>query len=129
MNAVLKWLAAVIAGLLAAVTVMFLGTRGDYPVAGLVTEDPSLLSVTLDGVALNPRVVDGPARRLNTKAPRILHHDGGTAGSTRAIYVCPERAQAHAVLANNGVAASLWASGKLSWSNRMKQAYEHFTAT
>src|SRR6056297_1356739 len=61
--------------------------------------------------------------------PRILHHDGGTAGSTCAIYVCPERTQALAVLSNNGVAASLWASGKLSWSNQLKQAYEHFTAT
>jgi len=61
MDAVLKWLAAVIAGPLAAVTVMFLGTRGDYPVAGLVTEEVSLPSVTLDGIQLHLRVVDGPA--------------------------------------------------------------------
>src|SRR6056297_1508419 len=60
-DAVLKWLAAVIAGPLAAVTVMFLGTRGDYPVAGLVTEEVSLPSVTLDGIQLHLRVVDGPA--------------------------------------------------------------------
>jgi hypothetical protein len=33
-----------------------------------------------------------------------------------------------AILSNNGVAANLWASTKLSWSNPLGQAHDYFTA-
>lgn len=58
--------------------------------------------------------------------PRILHHDGATAGSTCALYICPEKARALAILSNNGVVANLWASAKLDWSTPVRQAHNHF---
>lgn len=61
------------------------------------------------------------SRALRT-SPAILHASGGTAGSTCAFYLCPERQQALAILSNNGVAASLWGSVKSSWSNPVRQA-------
>lgn len=64
---------------------------------------------------------------LEKTASAILYHDGGTAGSTSALYICPEKAAALAILSNNGVAAHLWASMKLSWSNQLRQAHDHFT--
>lgn len=67
--------------------------------------------------------------KANAEGPHILHHDGGTAGSTCAIYLCPERQQACAILANNGIAANLWTSAKLSWSNPTRQAYQLFVAS
>jgi CubicO group peptidase (beta-lactamase class C family) len=60
--------------------------------------------------------------RPSQSSPRILHASGGTAGSTCAIYICPEQNAACAVLSNNGIAASLWGSAKLAQSNQLKQA-------
>lgn len=57
-------------------------------------------------------------------SPCILLANGGTAGSTCALYVCPATRHAIAILANNGVAASLWASAKLNWSNPMQSAHD-----
>ena len=59
-------------------------------------------------------------------SPEILHASGGTAGSTCALYVCPERRAACAILSNNGIAASLWGSMKLSRSNQSRQAEQFF---
>ncbi|MGH1575766.1 serine hydrolase domain-containing protein [Planktotalea sp.] len=59
--------------------------------------------------------------------PRILFANGGTAGSTCALYVCPEKERAIAILSNNGVAANLWASTKLSWSNPTRVAHDLLT--
>lgn len=61
--------------------------------------------------------------------PRFLYHNGGTAGSTCALYICPESAEACAVLSNNGIAGNLWGSIKLDWSNQIRQAQEFFEAT
>lgn len=52
----------------------------------------------------------------------ILHASGGTAGSTCALYICPDRQEALAILSNNGIAASLWGSVKLSCSKQVRQA-------
>ncbi|GAA6202929.1 serine hydrolase domain-containing protein [Aquicoccus sp. SU-CL01552] len=60
--------------------------------------------------------------------PRFLYHNGGTAGSTCALYICPEKAEACAVLSNNGIAGNLWGSIKLDWSNQITQAHEYFAA-
>lgn len=64
--------------------------------------------------------------KLGTTAPAMLFHDGGTAGSTSALYLCPEKQAAIAILANRGVAASVWPSMKLSWSNPHRVASEIF---
>ena len=57
---------------------------------------------------------------------RILHASGGTAGSTCALYICPEKSAAIAILSNNGVAANLWRSLKLSRSDQLSQARQIF---
>ncbi len=60
------------------------------------------------------------------QVPGFLFHNGGTAGSSCALYVSPERKAAFAILSNNGVAGNLWGSTKLNWSNPMKRASERF---
>ena len=60
--------------------------------------------------------------------PRILLANGGTAGSTCALYVHPGKSAAIGILSNNGVAANLWASMKLNRSDQMGQAETLLTA-
>lgn len=64
--------------------------------------------------------------KLDPTTPRMLFHDGGTAGSTSALYICPEKRAALTILANRGVAAGLWSSLKLSWSNPHRLANDVF---
>ncbi|WP_163850386.1 serine hydrolase domain-containing protein [Pseudooceanicola aestuarii] len=66
--------------------------------------------------------------RPDSQSPRLIYHDGGTAGSTCAICLCPEKSGALAVLSNNGVSANLRAAARLSWSNPLRQAQDHFAA-
>ncbi|NNJ69058.1 MAG: beta-lactamase family protein [Boseongicola sp.] len=66
--------------------------------------------------------------RIENGGPRILYHDGATAGSTSALYVCPEKSASLVVLSNNGAGADLLASAKLSWSNQIRQAHGLFTS-
>ncbi len=40
---------------------LFLGTRGKYPVLSLVTRDASLPSVTIFGIALHVRILERPS--------------------------------------------------------------------
>jgi len=58
--------------------------------------------------------------------PGFLFHNGGTAGSSCALCISPQRNAAFAILSNNGVAGNLWGSTKLNWSNPMKRASELF---
>ena len=57
-------------------------------------------------------------------SPGILLANGGTAGSTCALYICPENEGAIAITSNNGIAANLWASAKHSWSSPLRQAQD-----
>ena len=57
----LKWIVAMCACIVLAIIARFVGTRGDYPVASLVTDDPSLPSESVAGVQLHLKVIDGPA--------------------------------------------------------------------
>lgn len=66
--------------------------------------------------------------KLDKTEPRFLYHDGATAGSTCALYICPDRAEACAILSNNGIEANLWRSAKLSWSNQLLKAQDYFEA-
>lgn len=99
--------------------------------------DRAIRRSTMPILGLGPRGAMAPTAQcsgwlslsLGEAHPRILHHDGGTAGSTCAIYICPERERAIAILSNNGIAANLWASTKLSWSNQIKQANTFFAAS
>ena len=58
--------------------------------------------------------------------PGFLFHNGGTAGSSCALCISPERNAAFAIVSNNGVAGNLWGSTKLNWSNPMTRANELF---
>ncbi len=41
--------------------------------------------------------------RPDPAQPGFVHHDGATAGSTCALYICAEQATACAILSNTGV--------------------------
>lgn len=58
--------------------------------------------------------------------PGFLFHNGGTAGSSCALFISPKRNAACAILSNNGLAGSLWGSARLNWSNPMQNAGELF---
>lgn len=64
--------------------------------------------------------------QFDPATPRMLFHDGGTAGSTAALYICPQNHASIVVLANRGVAAGLWSSLKLSWSNPHRLVHDFF---
>lgn len=65
---------------------------------------------------------------MNTASePGVLLANGGTAGSTCALYIHPGKAAAIGILSNNGVAANLWTSLKLDWSDQIGQAEAMFT--
>ena len=66
--------------------------------------------------------------KFSKSNPGFLYHDGGTAGSICALYICPEKGEALGVLSNNGIAVNLWANTKLSWSNQLRQAHDYFLA-
>lgn len=80
MKRVLKWSAAILFCLIVAFTALFVGTRGDYPVARLATHDPSLPSETVAGIQLHMRVVQGPE-----DAPTIIVLHGGPGGDFRSL--------------------------------------------
>ena len=80
MKRVLRRLAALLVCLVLAITALFVGTRGDYAVARLVTDDPSLPSETVAGILLHMRVVDGPEG-----APTIIVLHGGPGGDFRSL--------------------------------------------
>lgn len=80
MKRILKWALALVAFFAVAVTALFLGTRGDYQVPRLVTEDASLPSQTVDGIKLHMRMIDGPA-----DAPTVIVLHGGPGGDFRSL--------------------------------------------
>lgn len=55
--------------------------------------------------------------KVNANAPRMIFHNGGTAGSTSSLYICPTAKAAVTILSNRGVAAGLWSSMQLRRSN------------
>lgn len=100
-------------------------------------------STTLDkaiGRSVAPVLGLGPKRRMEPVAqcsgwlsvrfdqaqPAFLNHEGATAGSTCAIYICPAKNEAFGILSNNGVAASLWSGLMFSRTGQPKQAQELF---
>lgn len=101
------------------------------------TLDCAILRSTQPLFGLGPRGNKEPTAQcygwLSVKrdamSPKIFLANGGTAGSTCTHYLCPDRAQAISVLSNNGIAANLWASTKLSWSNPLQQAKDILTGS
>lgn len=88
MKTVLKCFAGLLAILIVLVFAMFIGTRGEYLVARLVTDDPSLPSETVAGIQLHMRVAQGP---VGAQTIIVLH--GGPGGDFRSL-------QAHEALSD-----------------------------
>lgn len=96
--------------------------------------DRAIASTASPVVGLAPTAKTKPASQClgwvsMTTCPsnlRVLFHDGGTAGSASAIYVCPEKRSAIVVLANRGVATGVWSNLKLIWSDPHRLADRHF---
>jgi CubicO group peptidase (beta-lactamase class C family) len=61
---------------------------------------------------------------MDQQMPGYLFHNGGTAGSSCALYISPQRQTAFGVMSNNGVAGNLWGATKLNWSNPMQKAHD-----
>lgn len=78
MRTVLKWLLGAMPVVVAVVAALFLATRGDYPMAALVTEDDTLPSQKIAGVRLHMRTLDGPP---GAQTIVVLH--GGAGGDFR----------------------------------------------
>lgn len=81
------------AGFIALVVMLLLGTRGTYVVAPLVTEDNTLPSVTVDGVQLHMRQVDGPA---GASTVIVLH--GGPGGDYRSLIALSALSETYTVV-------------------------------
>jgi len=96
--------------------------------------DHAIAYAAMPVVGLGPRGNSQPMSQclgwismtLNVSGPRMLFHDGGTAGSASAVYVCPQKRAAIVVLANRGVAAGVWSNLNLIWSNPHRVAHDHF---
>lgn len=63
---------------------------------------------------------------MDPAAPSQLFHNGGTAGSTCALHICPDTDAAFGILSNNGIAGNLWASTKLQWTKPFRTAHQYF---
>ncbi len=80
MKTLLKAIGSAILIIILLVVTLFVVTRGDYPVAPLVTQDLSLQSHAVAGVRLHTRVVDGPP---NADTIVVLH--GGPGADFRSL--------------------------------------------
>jgi proline iminopeptidase len=80
MKTALKWIAAVVLCLIAGIAGLFIGTQGDDTAAQLVTDDPSLPAMNINGIRLHMRIVNGPAN-----APTIIVLHGGPGGDFRSL--------------------------------------------
>ncbi len=80
MKRAFKWTVALCACIALAIVAGFVGTQGDYTVARLVTDDPTLPSETVAGVELHMKVADGPA---GAQTIIVLH--GGPGGDFRSL--------------------------------------------
>lgn len=66
--------------------------------------------------------------QMGKTAPRMLFHNGATAGSSCALFICPAKSAALGVLSNNGVAGNLWGSLRLERSDPITQAQRFFVS-
>ncbi|MGR3813824.1 MAG: alpha/beta fold hydrolase [Cognatishimia activa] len=89
----LKILGVLTLACIALVVTLFFGTRGTYVVAPLVSEDATLPSVTVGGVQLHLRQVDGPAG-----APSIIVLHGGPGGDFRSLLALSALSETHNVV-------------------------------
>jgi proline iminopeptidase len=93
MRTALKWLLGGLFVLVAVVAALFLATRGDYPVAALVTEDDTLPSQEIAGVRLHMAIEEGPP---GAQTIVVLH--GGAGGDFRSLLGLSALSETHRVV-------------------------------
>jgi len=93
MKAVWKWGLGTLAALFVLILALFVGTRGDYPVAALVTEDSALPSQEVAGVRLHMRTLEGPP---DAQTVVVLH--GGAGGDFRSLLGLSALSDTHRVV-------------------------------
>ena len=93
MRQVATWLIGGLAVLIALVAALYAGTRGDYPVAALVTGDATVPSRKIDGVTLHMEIVEGPP-----DAPVVVVLHGGAGGDFRSLLALSALAETHDVV-------------------------------
>lgn len=93
MKTVAKWIACLSVGVVFVFLAMFVGTRGEYPVAQLVTEDRSLPSEDVAGVRLHMRIAQGPEA---ARTIVVLH--GGPGGDFRSLQALEALADQYTVV-------------------------------
>lgn len=93
MMSVLKWLLGGMSVLVAVVATLFVATRGDYPVAALVTEDGTLPSREIAEVRLHMRTFEGPP---DAQTIVVLH--GGAGGDFRSLLGLSALTETHRVV-------------------------------
>lgn len=89
----LKWGLGAIARVAASFVALFVATRGDYPVAALVTDDDTLPSQEIAGVRLHMRIDEGPP---DARTIVVLH--GGAGGDFRSLLALRALADTHRVV-------------------------------
>jgi proline iminopeptidase len=93
MRTIVTWGLGTFAVLVALILALLVGTRGEYPVATLVTEDGTLPSQEIDGIRLHVRVEDGPP-----DAPTIVVLHGGAGGDFRSLLALTALSDTHGVV-------------------------------
>lgn len=93
MKAVVKWGLGTVAALLVLIVALYVGTRGDYQVAALVTQDDALPSRWVAGVQLHLKHEEGPP---GAQTIVVLH--GGPGGDFRSLLELSALSDTHHVV-------------------------------
>lgn len=93
MRAIAKWGLGAFAVLVVLILGLLIGTRGEYRVATLVTEDGTVPSQEIDGIRLHMRVEDGPP-----DAPTIVVLHGAAGGDFRSLLALSALSDTHRVV-------------------------------
>ena len=88
-----KWVLSAVGLLGLAVAALFLATKGNAPVAALVTDDSTLPSQQVAGLSLHMRIVEGPP---DGQTLVVLH--GGAGGDHRSLLGLSELSDTHSVV-------------------------------
>lgn len=93
MKTIAKWILGSIFILVAAFVALFIATRGDYPVAALVTRDSALPSHKIENIHLHMQIAEGPA---GAQTIVVLH--GGAGADFRSLLGLSALSQTHNVV-------------------------------
>lgn len=93
MRTISKWALGTLVVLVALTLALFVGTRADYSVATLVTEDQTRPSQEIAGIRLHLQIEDGPP-----DAPTIIVLHGGAGSDFRSLLALSDLSDTHSVV-------------------------------